>query len=147
MTRPSDRIFGLVVILAALAYIASALQVQASFLSDPVGPKAFPIAVGIVAILCAVTMIARPDAEPEWPAVRSTLAIGIAIVVLVIYAYALKPLGFLIPTAVVAAILSYQISPSPKVSVLSGIGLSIGLFVLFRFVLGLSLFGFPRGWF
>lgn len=147
MSRISDRIFGLVVILVALAYIASALQIQASFLSDPLGPKAFPIGIGIVAILCAVVMIARPDEEPEWPALRSCGAIAIAVLVLVGYAYALKPVGFLIPTAVVAAILSYQISPNPKAAVISGIGLSGGLYILFRYILGLSLFGFPRDWF
>ena len=147
MSRMSDRIFGLVVILVALAYIASAFQIQTSFLSDPLGPKAFPIGVGVVAILCAVVMIVRPDEEPEWPVLRSCGALFIAVIVLVGYAYALKPLGFLIPTAVVAAVLSYQISPKPIIAAITGVGLSLGLFALFRFVLGLSLFGFPRDWF
>ena len=44
----SDRIFGLVASLLALAYIAGATQVQTSFLADPVGPKTFPIIIGIV---------------------------------------------------------------------------------------------------
>lgn len=147
MSRLSDRIFGLVVILVALAYIASALQIQTSFLSDPLGPKAFPIGVGIVAILCAVVMIVRPDEEPDWPVLWSCGTLAIAVVVLVGYAYALKPLGFLIPTAIVAAILSYQITPNAKNSAIAGVGLSVGLFILFRFVLGLSLFAFPREWF
>ena len=60
------------------------------------------------------------------------------------YAYALKPLGFLMPTAIAAAVLSYQISPKPMPAVLTGLGLSVGLFVIFKYALGLSLFALPR---
>lgn len=142
----SDRVFGLVAILVALAYIASALQIQTSFLADPVGSKTFPIIIGSVAAICGAVMVLRPDEEPEWPELVTLLNIGIAVVVLVAYAHALKPMGFLIPSAIVAGILSYQITPRPVVAVLTGLGLSIGLFVLFKYALGLGLVPFPRGW-
>lgn len=140
----SDRIFGLVVTLVALAYAASATQIQTSFLTDPVGPKTFPIMVGAVAALCGMIVVFRPDPDPQWPAMRTFGALALAVGVLVAYAYALKPLGFLIPTAIAASILSYQISPRPVPAVLSGLGLSIGLFVVFRYALGLGLVAFSR---
>lgn len=143
----SDRIFGLVAVLVALAYIASATQVQTSFLSDPVGPKAFPMLVGAVAAICGMFMVLRPDADPNWPAAKTLLALALCIVVLVSYAYALKPLGFLIPTAITAAILSYQIFPRIHTAIFTGVILSIGLFLLFKYALGLGLFPFPKGWF
>ncbi|MEJ6397809.1 tripartite tricarboxylate transporter TctB family protein [Yoonia sp. 208BN28-4] len=146
MGRLSDRIFGLAMILVALVYIASATQVQVSFLSDPVGSKAFPIGVASVAIICCVVMILRPDEEPDWPELWTVFSIGISIVLLVGYSYALKPLGFLIPTAIVAGALSYQITPSVKGAALAGIGLSAGLFILFKFILDLGLQGFPKTW-
>lgn len=141
----SDRIFGLVVLMVALAYIASATQIQTSFLTDPVGPKTFPMLVGAVAALCGLTLIVRPDADPDWPATRTIGALVVAVVVLVGYAYALKPMGFLIPTAITAAILSYQISPRIGPSILAGLGLSTGLFMVFKFALGLGLVAFPKG--
>jgi putative tricarboxylic transport membrane protein len=147
MSQLSDRIFGLAVILVALVYIASAMQIQVSFLTDPVGSKAFPIGVASVAIICAVVMILRPDEEPDWPELWTVFSIGISIVLLVGYSYALKPLGFIIPTAIVSSALSYQISPKPKFALISGLGLSLGLFVLFKFILDLGLIGFPKGWF
>ncbi|MFT5744090.1 MAG: putative tricarboxylic transport membrane protein [Paracoccaceae bacterium] len=147
MARLSDRIFGLAMICVALVYIASALQIQVSFLADPVGSKAFPIGVASVAVICCVVMILRPDEEPDWPALWTVVSILISIVLLVGYAYALRPLGFLIPTAIVAGALSYQIAPKPVAAVLTGLGLSVGLFVLFKFILDLGLVGFPRGWF
>lgn len=147
MSNLSDRIFGLAVILVALVYIASAMQIQVSFLTDPVGSKAFPIGVASVAIICAVVMIMRPDEEPQWPELWTVFSILVSVALLIGYSYALKPLGFIIPTAIVSGALSYQISPKPKFAVLAGLGLSLGLFVLFKFILDLGLIGFPKGWF
>ena len=143
----SDRIFGLVTLFVALAFIASATQIQTSFLSDPVGPKAFPMLIGGVAALCSLVMILRPDPNPDWPVGKTWLSLLVAVIVLVVYAYTLKPLGFLLPTAVAAGILSYQISPRPVPAVLAGLGLSIGLFVVFKYALGLGLIAVPKGWF
>src|SRR5210317_648479 len=131
----SDRIFGLVGLLIALAYMASATQVQTSFLSDPVGPKTFPLMIGAVAAISCLVMLFRPDPDPDWPDAPTWGALALAVVVLVGYAYALKPLGFLLPTAIAAGILSYQISPNRKAAAIAGVCLSIGLFVLFRFAL------------
>jgi putative tricarboxylic transport membrane protein len=143
----SDRIFGSVVILVALAYIASALQIRESFMADPVGSKTFPVGVGAVAVLCGVVMVLRPDPDPAWPGLRTFGALAVAVLAMIGYAYALKPLGFLIPTAIVAGILSYQIGPRPLPAVLSGVGLSLGLYVLFKYALGLGLVPVPKGWF
>ncbi len=142
----SDRIFGLVVAVVALAYIAGATQIQTSFLSDPVGPKTFPIIIGSVATIAGLFMVFKPDPEPDWPVLRTFGALFFAVVVLVLYAYALKPLGFLIPTAIAAGVLSYQIKPQALKAALSGLGLSIGLFLLFKFALDLGLVGFPKSW-
>ncbi len=140
----SDRIFGLITVLVALAYIASATQIQTSFLSDPVGPKAFPIGIGAVAALCGLVMLVRPDPDPNWPGWKTWLSLAIAVVVLVAYAYSLKPFGFIVPTAITAAILSYQISSRALPAALTGAGLSVGLFLLFKYGLGLGLIAFPK---
>jgi putative tricarboxylic transport membrane protein len=142
----SDRIFGLVMVTVALAYIASATQIQTSFLSDPVGPKTFPILIGVVCAISAMFMVLKPDPEPDWPVLRTFGALFFAVIVLVAYAYALKPLGFLMPTAVTAGVLSFQISPKVKTAILSGLGLSIGLFILFKYALDLGLVPFPKSW-
>ena len=140
----SDRVFGLVVILGALAYIAGAFQIQTSFMADPVGSKTFPIILGVVAILCGLIMLVRPDEEPDWPDSKTLVNIAIAVLVMVFYAYTLKPGGFLIPTAICAAVLSYQISPRALPAALTGVGLSIGLFIIFKFILGLGLSPLPK---
>ncbi|WP_281857248.1 tripartite tricarboxylate transporter TctB family protein [Litoreibacter halocynthiae] len=134
----SDRIFGLVTLITAVAYLAAATQIQTNLFSGEFLPKLFPMLIGGVAALCSLFMIFKPDPEPDWPASGSWIAMGVAVVVLAIYAVLLKPLGFILPTIFAAGILSYQISPRAKPAMLAGIGLSLGLFVLFKFALGLG---------
>ena len=140
----SDRIFGLIAAVVALAYIASATQIKTGFMTDPVGPKGFPLLVGAVAALCAMFMVFKPDDNPTWPGVRTLGALLFSVIVLVCYAYALKPLGFLVPTALASGILSYQISPGIKSAVSAGCGLSVTLYVIFKYALGLGLYAFPK---
>lgn len=140
----SDRILGLVTVVAALAYIASAAQLETSFLSDPVGSKTFPYLIGAIALVCGLVFLFRPDPDPQWPSPKSWLSLALAAIVLIAYAYALKPMGFLVPTAVAGAVLSYQIGPRVVPAICAGVGLSVGLFFIFKFLLGLSLFAFPR---
>ena len=143
----SDRVFGVAVMVAAAAYLVAATGIQSSFLSDPVGPRAFPMMIGAGAMLCGAIMAFAPDPEPEWPGAGAFVSMGVAVAVLVAYAYALKPMGFLAPTAIAAAILSYQIHPRALGAALTGLALSVGLFVLFRYGLGLGLQPWPRGLF
>jgi len=102
--------------------------------------------VGGIAALCGLVVMVRPDPDPDWPAMRTVGALAVSVIVLVAYAYLLKPLGFLIPTAVAAGILSYQISPRAVPAVLTGAGLSVGLFILFKYALGLGIFAVPKDW-
>jgi len=141
----SDRILGLVTVLGALAYIAGATQIRTSFLSDPVGPRAFPIMIGALAALCGLVIFLRPDPEPGWPRARAWLQIAVALAVLVVYALALAPGGFVLPTAIAAGVLSYLIGQHAGRAVFAGLALSFGLFVIFKYALGLGLAALPPG--
>ena len=143
----ADRIFGAVMIVLALGYILSAMNIQTSFISDPVGPRIFPYMVAGVVIVCSLVMVLKPDPGAEWPAPLMALKIGAALALLVGYALTIRPMGFILPTVIASAVLSYMISPRPVPAALSGLGLGIGLYVLFKVVLGLGLVAFPRGWF
>ena len=140
----TDRVFGLAVICVALAYIASATQIQTGFLSDPVGSRTFPYIIGAVALVCAFAILLKPDGEPGWPPLVTFGRIALALAVMYGFALALRPLGFLIPAAIASAIISYLISPRPVAAGLCGVGLSLVLFSIFKFALGLSLAPFGR---
>lgn len=134
----SDRIFGLITLITAVAYIAAATQIQTNFFSGEFLPKLFPLLIGGVAAICSLVLVFKPDPDPDWPAYRTFISMGIAVLVLAVYAVMLTPLGFLVPTLFAAGILSYQISPRIGPAVLSGVGLALGLFVLFKYALGLG---------
>ena len=141
-----DRAFGLISLIGALAYVVSATRISGGFLVDPLGPRFFPLIIGSVAGLCGLLIMLRPDEEPSWPTRALFIKLLVSLAVLFFYALTLRPAGFLIPTAIASALLSYQIRPNVLTSVLTGLGLSIGLFVIFRFALGLGIFAFPRSW-
>ncbi len=143
----SDRIFGAFMIIVALGYILSATTIQVPLFPDPMGPKMFPFMIAAGVIVCSLVMLLRPDPEADWPPMSALLTMGLAVIVMAAYAYALKPLGFLIPTAIAAGILSYMLSPRLVFSVITGVALSGGLFVLFKYALGLGLQPVPKGWF
>lgn len=134
----ADRIFGLIALITAVAYIAAAAQIQTNFFSGEFLPKLFPLMIGGIAAICGLFMMFKPDPDPDFPAAGTWISMALAVLTLSVYAVLLTPLGFVLPTMFAAGILSYQISPRAGPAIASGVGLSIGLFVLFKYALGLG---------
>ncbi|WP_136635323.1 tripartite tricarboxylate transporter TctB family protein [Pseudooceanicola onchidii] len=141
----SDRIFGVVGILLSIGYVFAAFAIEESFLSDAVGPKAFPLIIAAILGLSSLAIALRPDAEPQWPALGRLVEIAAAVIVLVLYAEMLPVAGFVIATAFVSAYLAWRLGSSILEAVLVGIGTSVGIYVIFHLVLGLSLARGPFG--
>ena len=140
----SDRIFGSILTILALTFFVSATQLESPFFADPLGPKNFPFIVSGAALICSLTMIIKPDKDPLWPDIKTIIKLFTALIVLILYAFSLKTFGFLLPTTLASAALSYLIQPSFYKSSATGLILSLSLFTIFKFGLGLSLFPFPR---
>lgn len=134
----ADRIFGLIALITAVAYLAAASQIQTNLFSGEFLPKLFPYMIGCVGAVSALFMLFKPDSEPAWPPAATWLNMALAVVLLSFYAVLLTPLGFVVPTAFAAGLLSYQLSQRVVPALLSGIGLSLGLFVVFKYGLGLG---------
>ncbi len=141
----SDRILGGIGLLVACLYIWQSTLIELSFITDPVGPKTFPIMIGSVLILASLAMIISPDANPHWPEVSRLLEIGISAAIMVAYVYLLPLAGFVIATAFAAAFLSWRLGAEPVKAVIAGAGISVGIYVVFHLILGLSLAKGPLG--
>lgn len=141
----SDRIFGVVGMLLAIGYIFAALAIEESFLSDAVGPKAFPLIIAVVLGLSSLAIALRPDAEPQWPALGRLVEIAAAVVVMILYAELLPVAGFVLATAFAAGYLAWRLGSGLVETVLTGIGTSVGIYVIFHLILGLSLAKGPWG--
>ncbi|GHF61144.1 tripartite tricarboxylate transporter TctB family protein [Seohaeicola zhoushanensis] len=141
----SDRIFGGLGLALALFFIWQATLIEESFISDVVGPKVFPIIIGVLMALASVWFILRPDAEPTWPGRGRLLEIAAAVIVMVLYAELLPVAGFLIATAVASAYLTWRLGTAPLQSLVVGLCISGGIYIVFRVILGLSLAKGPLG--
>ncbi|MEM7046376.1 MAG: tripartite tricarboxylate transporter TctB family protein [Pseudomonadota bacterium] len=140
----SDRIAGTALVGLALAFFIGAGQLDVPFFPDPLGSKAFPRLIAVVGGLAGLAMILRPDGEPSWPRLADVGRLAALAGTLVFYVYALGWLGFVAATALASGAMSYQIKPDIKKAALIGIGLSVGLFVVFKYLLGLGLSALPR---
>lgn len=141
----SDRIFGAFGIALAAIYIWQALLTEESFLSDPVGPKAFPVIIGIVLATASLFIILLPDAEPEWPRLKPLADIIVSAGVLFAYAWLLPVLGFVIATVFAAAFLAWRLGARPLSASIAGVVISLGIYSVFHLVLGLHLASGPLG--
>ena len=141
----SDRIFGVVGILLSIGFAFSAFAIQESFLSDAVGPKAFPLIIATILGLSSAVIAFRPDPEPIWPTLGRFVEVVASVVVMLLYAQLLPELGFVFSTAFAAAYLSWRLGSSIVGSIMTGVGTSVGIYVVFHLILGLSLARGPFG--
>lgn len=141
----SDRVLGTFGVLLAAFYIWSATTIRESFVQDAIGPKTFPIIVGIVLAAASAYFILRPDPEPKWPGARALFDVALAVAVMFAYAQLLPELGFLIATFFATIYLSFRLGSPPLEAVAIAVGTSIGLYFIFATVLGLSLARGPMG--
>lgn len=141
----SDRIFGIIGLALALGYAWAAVNIEESFLSDAVGPKAFPLIIAAVLGLASIAVILKPDPDPHWPSPLRLLEIVAAVVVLLLYSTMLPVVGFVIGTAAAGAYLTWRLGSKPLGSVITGASTSVGIYVVFHLILGLSLAKGPLG--
>lgn len=141
----SDRIFGGIGLILAIFYGIQATMIEVAFMSDAVGPSVFPIVIATIMGLSSIYFLLKPDPEPDWPEFGRLAEIGFAVLVLFAYSQFLPVLGFVIATFFAAGYLAWRLGSKPLEAVLVGAGTSIGIFVVFRLILGLSLARGPLG--
>ncbi|MBM3605321.1 MAG: tripartite tricarboxylate transporter TctB family protein [Alphaproteobacteria bacterium] len=141
----SDRILGGFGLALAAFYIWAATIIPDSFMSDAIGPRTFPIIIGIVTIICSIVFILKPDVDPHWPNLSQLAELGLAVAVMFAYARFLPEVGFIIATSIATAYLTWRLGSRPLSSVVIGISTAIGIHVVFKLILGLSLAQGPFG--
>jgi putative tricarboxylic transport membrane protein len=109
------------------------------------GPKAFPIVIGVTLALAAAYPIIRPDPRPDWPAAGRLLEIVFAVALMIAYAQFLPRVGFVAATAVAAGLLSWRLGAKPVMAAVAGVVIAVLIHVVFHLVLGLSLARGPWG--
>lgn len=135
----SDRIMGMIGLALSGFYLWAASIIPESFMMDAIGPSTFPNIIAIIFGICSIYFIARPDPEPRWPTLNRLAEIGFTVVVCLLYAILLPHLGFLISTAFAASYMCWRLGGKPLAAGIIGLSISLGIYVCFKLVLGLSL--------
>ena len=134
----SDRLTGLVLLALAIAYGVTASGYQA-MIGDPLGPAVFPLVIAIPLGLFSLYLIVRPDPGPDWTRGRPLLMQALSVITLLLYAYLLEPLGFIVSTFIAVVVLGWLLGAKLAQAGAAGVGIAVVLFVLFNNILGLPL--------
>jgi putative tricarboxylic transport membrane protein len=138
-------LLGALGLILGAAFIWGATQIETGFIVDPLGPRKFPIIIGVLLAIASLYVLLRPDAEPDWPRASRFLEIVAAVAILIAYTLTLELLGFVIATAIAASLLSWRLGSPPHWAAVSGVGVSLGIYAVFHLILGLSLAKGPLG--
>ncbi len=135
----SDRLMGAVCVVAAAAMAWFAKDYAAPISYEPVGPRAFPLLLaGLMAVaggwlVLKPTMKAMSITGAQWRLLaQSALAV-------VVYALLFEVLGFVLATTVMAVPVGMAFGGNWKQSLVGGIGLGLGLYLLFDKLLDVVL--------
>lgn len=138
--RLNDRIFGVLMLLLAVAYGWQAQQFPEPFGgAEAIGPETFPTVLAVVLGLTSLYLIVRPDPDNGWPWGKTMIELLVAVAVLVAYTLLLEPAGFIIATTLGVGVLCWRMGAKPLSSLLTGLIGAIVTFVLFNYGLELTL--------
>lgn len=136
----ADRIFAGVLLLVALGYTFLAFTaIRAPFQYDPIGPEGWPRLLGIVAILCTGYIVLRPDVHSMGVNAATIGRLAVLIGLLMAYAAAFQPLGFILSTWAFCTVLAVILGAQPVRAVVFGAAAGILGYVVCTVLLDLNL--------
>jgi putative tricarboxylic transport membrane protein len=138
--RIFDRVSGLILLLLGIGAALHGYSLEVVFAADPVGPKAFPIIVGLILAACGASIALRPTGL-MWETGDYARVILVAVASLV-YPLILVPAGFVPATALLGFLVAKALKGPTIKSLVAAVALAIAIFVLIDIGLGLGL---PRG--
>ena len=136
----ADRIFAGVLLVVALAYAVIAFTaISAPFQYDPLGPESWPQILSLVAIVCLLIILWRPDTGSLGVARRAWFRLAVTIVLLVAYAELYEPLGFILATILFGTAMSAMLNAGVVRSVVFGVAAGVAGYLLCAMLLDLNL--------
>jgi putative tricarboxylic transport membrane protein len=135
----SDRILGGVCVVAAAGMAWAAQDYAAAISYEPVGPRAFPLLLSALMAIGGAWLVIRPTMRGGAIDMARVRLIGLSALAIIVYALLFQLLGFTLATALMAVPVGMAFGGSWWKSLLGGVGLGIGLFLLFDKLLDVVL--------
>lgn len=140
----SQRIFGVVLLLACLGLMTVAWGYHAPYSYEPVGPRAYPMLLLILMALGAIHLLLKPSGtktdDREQPMDKLVFGkVGTCVGLFLLYAATFEPLGFILSSVLFGITMARLYAGTWLISLVSGPVLAVGLYVLFDRVLDVPL--------
>ena len=135
----SDRILGAMCVIVAAAMAWAAQDYTPAFSYEPVGPRAFPRLLALLMALFGAWLVMRPTRGDRVYAGLPLRSIALSAVAVFLYAALFQTLGFAIATALMAVPIGMAFGGTWKQTLIGGVGLGVGFYLLFDKVLDVVL--------
>jgi putative tricarboxylic transport membrane protein len=133
-----DRAFGVFLLCLGLYVLYGGLSLEVPFSYDPLGPSAFPIALGAVLALLSLFVIVKPG-KAHFPGRTTELKTVLIVVLLFAYQLSFNILGFLLSTGLLVFCISKIFKGTTVQALGSGVGVSVVVYLIFSFLLEVPL--------
>jgi len=138
----NHRLLGTAAVLLSAFLAWQGIGMQAPFAYEPLGPNAFPLMVAVVMVICGIILICQGGGQAEANPPGANTRIALMVACIAAYAMAFEPLGFVLSTAAMTAIIGRLFGGAWRWTILSGLIMGIAAFILFDRVLDVVL---PQG--
>ncbi len=135
----SDRILGAVCVVVAAFMAWAAQDYVPAFSYEPVGPRAFPRLLAALMAIGGAWLVLKPSLVGNPLQGTPVKLIALSAATVFVYALLFQVLGFTLATAVMAVPVGISFGGNWKQSLLGGIGLGLGFYLLFDKLLDVVL--------
>ena len=135
----SDRILGVLAVLLGVGMAVTAWGYAAPVEYEPVGPRAFPLLLAGLIVLCGAWLVCKPSHRAHFGNAAQLRGVGLCGLYVVLYAVLFQVLGFVLATALMSIPVGRLFGGTWKQSVLTGVGMGVVLFLLFDKLLDVVL--------
>ena len=135
----SDRILGAACVVVAACMAWAAQDYVPAFSYEPVGPRAFPRLLAALMAIGGAWLVLKPSLVGNPLQGTPVKLIGLSAATVFVYALLFQVLGFPLATAVMAVPVGISFGGNWKQSLVGGIGLGLGFYLLFDKLLDVVL--------
>lgn len=148
MSKTFDRYASIAFLLIGLLFVIESMKIASSAYGSTVGPKIFPLGLGIILILLSLRLLYETFKYKKEAASSEKLQYKKFLIILVsaaLYAFLLEKLGYVISTFLFLLI-AFQTMERGRIvpTLIIAAVFSFGVYYFFAEFLGGSLPGFPR---
>ena len=145
MVKSFDKISGIVFLVISLLFISGSLKISGSAYGSAVGPKTYPLILGIVLALLSLRLLyesfkKQAETEQKEKSQLDYKNFGIILISAILYVFLLELIGFVISTFLFLLV-AFQVMERGKMiaSIIISAVFSIGVYMMYVHLLGGNL--------